>query len=72
MLSAVLAWEHVTLQKGLMAWQAGLCRATSIPPWLVFMAHLVALQPSSTYLMIWIVVDCASFLVILWAFVLLK
>lgn len=41
-------------------------------PWLVFMAWLVALQPSSTYLMIWIVVDCTSFLAILWAFLLLK
>lgn len=40
--------------------------------WLAFMARLVALQPSSTYLMIWIVVDCVSLLVILWAFLLLK
>ncbi|KAM9274181.1 glycerophosphoinositol inositolphosphodiesterase GDPD2 [Morus bassanus] len=36
------------------------------------MEHPIWLLPSSTYLMIWIVVDCASFLAILWAFLLLK
>ncbi|KAM6413321.1 glycerophosphoinositol inositolphosphodiesterase GDPD2 [Rhynochetos jubatus] len=36
------------------------------------MKHPIWLLPSSTYLMIWIVVDCASFLAILWAFFLLK
>ncbi|NXY48671.1 GDPD2 inositolphosphodiesterase, partial [Ceuthmochares aereus] len=36
------------------------------------MKHPIWLLPRSTYLMIWIVVDCVSFLVILWAFVLLK
>ncbi|NXN41594.1 GDPD2 inositolphosphodiesterase, partial [Rhinoptilus africanus] len=36
------------------------------------MKHPIWLLPSSTYLMIWIVVDCASLLVILWAFLLLK
>uniref|UniRef100_A0A8C8AJV1 Glycerophosphodiester phosphodiesterase domain containing 2 n=1 Tax=Otus sunia TaxID=257818 RepID=A0A8C8AJV1_9STRI len=36
------------------------------------MKHPIWLLPSSTYLMIWIVVDCASFLAILWAFLLLK
>ncbi|XP_031980083.1 glycerophosphoinositol inositolphosphodiesterase GDPD2 isoform X3 [Corvus moneduloides] len=36
------------------------------------MKHPVWLLPSSTYLMIWIVVDCVSFLIIIWAFVLLK
>lgn len=41
-------------------------------PQLGLMACLVSLQPSSTYLMIWVVVDCASFLTILWAFFLLK
>lgn len=41
------------------------------PSW-CSMACLVALQPSSTYFMIWIVVDCVSFLIIIWAFVLLK
>ena len=38
----------------------------------VLNAWLVTLQPSSTYLMIWIVVDCVSFLMILWAFLLMK
>lgn len=41
------------------------------PSW-CSMACLVALQPSSTYFMIWIVVDCVSFLIIIWAFVLMK
>ncbi|NXI63501.1 GDPD2 inositolphosphodiesterase, partial [Anseranas semipalmata] len=36
------------------------------------MKHPIWLLPSSTYLMIWIVVDCVSFLMILWAFLLLK
>ncbi|NXY78870.1 GDPD2 inositolphosphodiesterase, partial [Glareola pratincola] len=36
------------------------------------MKHPIWLLPSSTYLMIWIVVDCASLLAILWAFLLLK
>ncbi|KFP53590.1 Glycerophosphoinositol inositolphosphodiesterase GDPD2 [Cathartes aura] len=36
------------------------------------MKHPIWLLPSSTYLMIWIVVDCASFLAIVWAFLLLK
>uniref|UniRef100_A0A663F0I9 Glycerophosphodiester phosphodiesterase domain containing 2 n=1 Tax=Aquila chrysaetos chrysaetos TaxID=223781 RepID=A0A663F0I9_AQUCH len=36
------------------------------------MKHPIWLLPSSTYLMIWIVVDCTSFLAILWAFLLLK
>ncbi|NXN22412.1 GDPD2 inositolphosphodiesterase, partial [Nycticryphes semicollaris] len=36
------------------------------------MKHPIWLLPSSTYLMIWIVVDCASLLTILWAFLLLK
>ncbi|GAB0194939.1 glycerophosphoinositol inositolphosphodiesterase GDPD2 [Grus japonensis] len=36
------------------------------------MKHPIWLLPSSTYLMIWIVVDCVSFLAILWAFFLLK
>uniref|UniRef100_A0A8C3CYG1 Glycerophosphodiester phosphodiesterase domain containing 2 n=1 Tax=Cairina moschata TaxID=8855 RepID=A0A8C3CYG1_CAIMO len=36
------------------------------------MQHPIWLLPSRTYLMIWIVVDCVSFLMILWAFLLLK
>ncbi|XP_030330544.1 glycerophosphoinositol inositolphosphodiesterase GDPD2 [Strigops habroptila] len=36
------------------------------------MKRPIWLLPSSTYLMIWVVVDCASFLAILWAFFLLK
>ncbi|NXK85895.1 GDPD2 inositolphosphodiesterase, partial [Formicarius rufipectus] len=36
------------------------------------MKRPIWLLPSSTYLMIWIVVDCVSFLTILWAFLLLK
>ncbi|KAM6198260.1 glycerophosphoinositol inositolphosphodiesterase GDPD2 isoform 2-T3 [Sarcoramphus papa] len=36
------------------------------------MKHPIWLLPSSTYLMIWIVVDCVSFLAIVWAFLLLK
>ncbi|NWV00389.1 GDPD2 inositolphosphodiesterase, partial [Upupa epops] len=36
------------------------------------MKHPIWLLPSSTYLMIWIVIDCTSFLAILWAFLLLK
>ncbi|XP_010140281.1 PREDICTED: glycerophosphoinositol inositolphosphodiesterase GDPD2 [Buceros rhinoceros silvestris] len=36
------------------------------------MKRPIWLLPSSTYLMIWIVVDCTSFLAILWAFLLLK
>ncbi|KAM9538413.1 glycerophosphoinositol inositolphosphodiesterase GDPD2 [Guaruba guarouba] len=36
------------------------------------MKRPIWLLPSSTYLMIWVVVDCASFLIILWAFFLLK
>ncbi|XP_062468796.1 glycerophosphoinositol inositolphosphodiesterase GDPD2 [Pezoporus occidentalis] len=36
------------------------------------MKRPIWLLPSSTYLMIWVVVDCASFLTILWAFFLLK
>ncbi|NXI38207.1 GDPD2 inositolphosphodiesterase, partial [Galbula dea] len=36
------------------------------------MKQPIWLLPSSTYLMIWIVVDCASLLAILWAFFLLK
>ncbi|XP_071425252.1 glycerophosphoinositol inositolphosphodiesterase GDPD2 isoform X1 [Pithys albifrons albifrons] len=36
------------------------------------MKHPIWLFPSSTYLMIWMVVDCVSFLIILWAFFLLK
>ncbi|KAM4768168.1 glycerophosphoinositol inositolphosphodiesterase GDPD2 isoform 2-T3 [Cyanocitta cristata] len=36
------------------------------------MKRPVWLLPSSTYLMIWIVVDCVSFLIIIWAFILLK
>ncbi|KAJ7395534.1 Glycerophosphoinositol inositolphosphodiesterase GDPD2 [Pitangus sulphuratus] len=36
------------------------------------MKQPIWLLPSSTYLMIWIVVDCVSFLTILWAFLLLK
>ncbi|XP_042681370.1 glycerophosphoinositol inositolphosphodiesterase GDPD2 isoform X1 [Centrocercus urophasianus] len=36
------------------------------------MKHPIWLLPSSTYLMIWIVVDCVSFLMILWAFLLMK
>ncbi|NXU77367.1 GDPD2 inositolphosphodiesterase, partial [Oreotrochilus melanogaster] len=36
------------------------------------MKHPIWLLPSSTYLMIWIVVDCTSFLAILWAFLLMK
>ncbi|NWV23269.1 GDPD2 inositolphosphodiesterase, partial [Origma solitaria] len=36
------------------------------------MERPIWLLPSSTYLMIWIVVDCVSFLIILWAFFLLK
>ncbi|KAM9599720.1 glycerophosphoinositol inositolphosphodiesterase GDPD2 isoform 2-T4 [Morphnus guianensis] len=31
--SAVLAWEHVTLQKGLLAQQAGLCHQHTTPGW---------------------------------------
>ncbi|EOB03440.1 Glycerophosphodiester phosphodiesterase domain-containing protein 2, partial [Anas platyrhynchos] len=34
------------------------------------MQHPIWLLPSRTYLMIWIVVDCVSFLTILWAFLL--
>lgn len=50
-------------------WHGGLRGSTST----VLTAWLIAsLQPSSTYLMIWIVVDCVSFLMILWAFLLLK
>lgn len=41
------------------------------PSW-CSMACLIALQPSSTYIVIWIVVDCFSFLIIIWAFVLMK
>lgn len=41
------------------------------PSW-YSVACLIALQPSSTYFMIWIVVDCVSFLIIIWAFVLMK
>ncbi|NXG12937.1 GDPD2 inositolphosphodiesterase, partial [Grallaria varia] len=36
------------------------------------MKRPIWLLPSSTYLMIWIVVDCVSFLIIIWAFFLLK
>uniref|UniRef100_A0A8C3XC40 Glycerophosphodiester phosphodiesterase domain containing 2 n=1 Tax=Cyanoderma ruficeps TaxID=181631 RepID=A0A8C3XC40_9PASS len=36
------------------------------------MKHPIWLLPSSTYFMIWIVVDCVSFLIIIWAFVLMK
>lgn len=36
------------------------------------MKRPIWLLPSSTYLMIWIVVDCVSFLMILWAFLLMK
>ncbi|NXE69174.1 GDPD2 inositolphosphodiesterase, partial [Calcarius ornatus] len=36
------------------------------------MEHPIWLLPSSTYFMIWIVVDCVSFLIIVWAFVLMK
>ncbi|XP_064374444.1 glycerophosphoinositol inositolphosphodiesterase GDPD2 [Dromaius novaehollandiae] len=36
------------------------------------MKHPIWLLPSSTYLMIWIVADCVSFLMILWAFLLVK
>ncbi|NWJ04252.1 GDPD2 inositolphosphodiesterase, partial [Crypturellus undulatus] len=36
------------------------------------MKHPIWLLPSSTYLMIWIVADCVSFLTILWAFLLVK
>ncbi|KFW88732.1 Glycerophosphoinositol inositolphosphodiesterase GDPD2, partial [Phalacrocorax carbo] len=36
------------------------------------MKRPIWLLPSSTYLMIWIVADCTSFLVILWAFLLLR
>ncbi|NWT04998.1 GDPD2 inositolphosphodiesterase, partial [Mionectes macconnelli] len=36
------------------------------------MKQPIWLLPSSTHLMIWIVVDCVSFLTILWAFLLLK
>ncbi|XP_065545510.1 glycerophosphoinositol inositolphosphodiesterase GDPD2 [Lathamus discolor] len=36
------------------------------------MKRPIWLLPSSTYLMIWVVVDCTSFLTILWAFFLLK
>lgn len=57
----------VTLQRP--AGMVGLRGATST----VITAWLIApLQPSRTYLMIWIVVDCVSFLTILWAFLLLK
>ncbi|KAF4794402.1 Glycerophosphoinositol inositolphosphodiesterase GDPD2 [Turdus rufiventris] len=36
------------------------------------MKHPIWLLPSSTYFVIWIVVDCFSFLIIIWAFVLMK
>ncbi|XP_025922104.1 glycerophosphoinositol inositolphosphodiesterase GDPD2 [Apteryx rowi] len=36
------------------------------------MKHPIWLLPSSTYLMIWIVADCVSFLMIFWAFLLVK
>ncbi|XP_053846515.1 glycerophosphoinositol inositolphosphodiesterase GDPD2 isoform X2 [Vidua macroura] len=36
------------------------------------MKHPIWLLPNSTYFMIWIVVDCFSFLIIIWAFVLMK
>ncbi|XP_021262117.1 glycerophosphoinositol inositolphosphodiesterase GDPD2 [Numida meleagris] len=36
------------------------------------MKRPIWLLPSTTYLMIWIVVDCVSFLMILWAFLLMK
>ncbi|NWH34685.1 GDPD2 inositolphosphodiesterase, partial [Chloropsis hardwickii] len=36
------------------------------------MKHPIWLLPSSTYFMIWIVIDCVSFLIIIWAFVLMK
>uniref|UniRef100_A0A8C6YM78 Glycerophosphodiester phosphodiesterase domain containing 2 n=1 Tax=Nothoprocta perdicaria TaxID=30464 RepID=A0A8C6YM78_NOTPE len=36
------------------------------------MKHPIWLLPSSTYLMIWIVADCVSFLMIMWAFLLVK
>uniref|UniRef100_A0A8C2TW10 Glycerophosphodiester phosphodiesterase domain containing 2 n=1 Tax=Coturnix japonica TaxID=93934 RepID=A0A8C2TW10_COTJA len=36
------------------------------------MKRPIWLLPSSTYLMIWLVVDCVSFLMILWAFLLMK
>ena len=36
------------------------------------MKRPIWLLPSSTYLMIWIVVDCVSFLMILWALLWMK
>lgn len=63
---ALLLWQRGPAED---CWHGGLHGATST----VLTAWLIAsLQPSSTYLMIWIVVDCVSFLMILWAFLLLK
>lgn len=50
---------------------AGLCHQHTTPGWCSWLV-LLPLQPSSTYLMIWIVVDCVSLLAILWAFLLVK
>ena len=60
----------------MLLWQCDLANlagtAYRTVPAVVLNAWLVTLQPSSTYLMIWIVVDCVSFLMILWAFLLMK
>lgn len=64
LLCAVLVWQRD------LADLAGAAGRTVLP--VVLNAWLVTLQPSSTYLMIWIVVDCVSFLMILWAFLLMK